>query len=478
MSVPNPTGILQYANAVAKPARGVTVQALDASLNVLASTQTDASGGYTLTVAQPNTVTVQVLAEMKRTSGASTWDVMVRDNTQLGAEYAMRSASFAVTAAAVQRDLVAGSGWTGSGYGTPRIAGPFALLDTIYTAQQKVMATAPSTVFPMLDVFWSVNNLPAPGSVALGQIGTSFFIHPTGTVAAIYVLGKADVDTDEYDDSVVAHEWGHYYQNAFSRNDSMGGSHAGGQSLDRRIAFSEGWGNAWSGIALNRSSYTDSYGASQSQGFAIDLSVGPTSNKGWFNERSVAYVLWKLNALSGFQAVHAAMSSGVRTGGAMTSIHAFNAALKAAAPGVAALFAPILSAEGIEPNADAWGDVETNAGSSTVALPMYQSKTAGVNLPNVCVSNVFGSYNKLGNYAYVRFTTPVAATYQITVGGGSLATDPDFGIYDQGVLVGLGDDAGPSSETQNLSLSAGTHVLVVFDYNNAAASSCFTVSIN
>ena len=74
------------------------------------------------------------------------------------------------------------------------------------------------------------------------------------------MLGKENVDTDEYDASVIAHEWGHYYQSAFSRDDSPGGAHSGGDRLDRRVAFSEGWGNAWSGIALARSNYTDSSG--------------------------------------------------------------------------------------------------------------------------------------------------------------------------------------------------------------------------
>ena len=40
------------------------------------------------------------------------------------------------------------------------------VLDTIYAAQAKVLSVAPSTAFPPLRVFWSVNNVPASGNPA------------------------------------------------------------------------------------------------------------------------------------------------------------------------------------------------------------------------------------------------------------------------------------------------------------------------
>jgi hypothetical protein len=51
------------------------------------------------------------------------------------------------------------------------------------------------------------------------SIGSTFFINRS-TGKEIYVLGAENVDTDEFDDSVIAHEWGHYYQSSFSRDDS------------------------------------------------------------------------------------------------------------------------------------------------------------------------------------------------------------------------------------------------------------------
>ena len=55
--------------------------------------------------------------------------------------------------------------------------------------------------------------------------------------------------TDEYDDHVVVHEWAHYFEANFSRSDSIGGDHASDNVLDIRLAFGEGFGNAYSAMA-------------------------------------------------------------------------------------------------------------------------------------------------------------------------------------------------------------------------------------
>ncbi len=57
---------------------------------------------------------------------------------------------------------------------------------------------------------------------------------------SIFVLGLS-VDTDEFDDPVLAHEFGHYLEAAYSRSDSPGGSHDGSPT-DPRLAWSEGYG--------------------------------------------------------------------------------------------------------------------------------------------------------------------------------------------------------------------------------------------
>ena len=78
----------------------------------------------------------------------------------------------------------------------------------------------------------------------------------------IYILGDFTAlggDTDEFDQSVIAHEFGHYVEDRFGRSDSIGGDHGGSATLlDLRVAFGEGWGNAFSGMVLGDPIYRDS----------------------------------------------------------------------------------------------------------------------------------------------------------------------------------------------------------------------------
>lgn len=351
------------------------------------------------------------------------------------------------------------------------MAAPFAILDTVYTAMQKVVSAAPATAFPALRVFWSINNAPSPGSVAAGQIGTTFFVDRGSNGREIYVLGKEDVDTDEYDTSVIAHEWGHYYQSSFSRDDSMGGDHSQSQRTDRRLAFSEGWGNAWSGIALGRRNYVDSGGAQQAsvrESINIDLSAGAATQPGWYRETSIQSIFWNLNQQVGFKPIHDTLTGfQFRSGAAVTSIHPFSAAFNATAPGSASALATLLGGQGINAtDNDPFGGAETNDGAIPVAIPMYRVATVGGAVTQACVSNDAGTGNKLGNFSYVRFTAPANRSYQIVVNGGPAGSNPDFDIFRGGLVARTGN---------TVSLSAGEYVLAVTDRSSLDA--CFNVSI-
>lgn len=473
-SVPNITGALNYAATVAKPVRGAVVEILNAASNIVASANTDEKGLYSVAVPSNTSLIVRVKAQLSQLGAGPSWDVSVRDNTQANAIYAMETPTFASgTAAVLARDVHAPSGWGGSGYSGMRVAAPFALLDTIYTAQAKVLSVAPNTAFPALRVFWSANNVPASGNPALGQIGTTFFGNGTGG-RTIFVLGKENVDSDEYDESVIAHEWGHYYQSAFSRDDSPGGSHAITDRLDRRVAFSEGWGNAWSGIALGRSNYIDSVGPGQAQGSNVDLRAGDGSDPGWFREASVQSILWILNGQVGFKAIHDTMTGPFKRGLPVTSIHPFAAAFYLTAPEGASNLSALLTGQKISAFSDPYGVLEMNDGGVQAALPMYQSAAAGA-VKSACVSNQAGAGNKLGSYAYLRLTAPAAGTHTITVLADSSAVDPDWVVYSGGQIAeadGLGQ-----SEAASVNFPAGESILVINDFNNTSASTCFKVTI-
>jgi hypothetical protein len=465
-----------YADTAVKPVRRAYVEVLNATSGTqLAITSTDDNGAYSASVPMNTNVIVRVRAQLLRTGALPNWDVTVRDNTQSSAIYSMQSSAFSTGAAALTRDLRAGSGWGGSSYTGQRVSGPFALMDTIYTAMQKVLSVAPASAFPSLKVFWSVNNTNSGGSIALGQIGTTFFIGRSSG-AEIYVLGKEDVDTDEFDAPVIAHEWGHYYQASFSRDDSPGGAHSTTERIDRRLAFSEGWGNGWSGIALGRSNYVDSGGPGQADGGSIDLTQGPATNQGWFSETSIQSIFWNLNQQVGFKPIHDTMTGALfRSGAPVTSIHPFTAAFNATAPDSASALTTLLTGQGISAAAnDAYGTQENNAGGSPAlnhVLPMYSQAVVGT-ATSACVTNAadplpLRAGNKLGSFAYLRFTAPASRGYQFTISppGGA---NPNYAIYRGGVV---------SRNTSSVNLSAGDYVLVVNDLNNSAASTCFGVII-
>lgn len=473
-SIPNVSGALVYAAAAPKPIRGASVEIVNgSSAAILATATTDANGAYSVSVPSSTSVQVRVKAQLTQGGNGPSWDVTVRDNTQSDAIYALETPSFSTGASASTRDIRAPSGWDGSRYAATRAAAPFAVLDTIYAAQAKMLSVAPGTVFPALRVFWSVNNVPASGNPAIGQIGTTSF-STSSAGRAIYVLGKENVDTDEYDGSVVAHEWGHYYQSAFSRDDSPGGSHTMTDRLDRRVAFSEGWGNAWSGIALARSNYTDSVGPGQGQGANIDLTSSGTASPGWYREASIHSILWRLSGQVGFGPINDTLTSAAfKNGVAVTSIHPFTAAFNAVAPASASALSGLLIGEQISaaPN-DPFGANETNGGGAGIAafsLPMYRPVT-----PTACVTNSEGAGNKLGSFVYLRFTMPSAGSRSITVSGPA-AADPDFAVYG-GRLIAVGAGFG-SSESATVSLPAGENVLVINDFNNSSANTCFNVTI-
>jgi hypothetical protein len=472
---PNTTGALVYSAGAAKPVRGAVVEIVNSvSTVVLASATTDGNGAYSIAVPSNTSIAVRVKAQLLQGGAGATWDVSVRDNTQSDALYAMETPPFSSGDAALTRDVHAPSGWDGTSYSSTRVAAPFAVLDTIYTAQAKILSVAPTSVFPPLRVFWSINNLPTSGNPAIGQIGTTFFSN-TSTGRVIYVLGKENVDTDEYDPSVIAHEWGHYYQSAFSRDDSPGGLHSVNDLLDRRIAFSEGWGNAWSGIVLARNNYTDSLGPAQAQGSNLNLTAGMASNPGWYREVSIQSILWNLNSQVGFKPIHDTLTGPFKSGAAVTSIHPFTAAFLAAAPGNAAVLTGLLAAQNISaaPN-DPFGTSETNNGGVGAALPMYRPAAVGGN-SSACVTNQAGAGNKLGSFAYLRFAVATAGTRSIVVAAPSAAADPDFSVY-SGRLIARADGLG-ASEAASVVLPAGESVLVINDFNNSSASTCFMVTI-
>ena len=366
------TSGLDYTGIIAMPIRGAVVEVIcDVDGLMYDTGVTDAAGNYTLTA--PNGVAsyIRVKAQLLDPS-ASAWDVEVIDNTSGDALYAMDSSATPFTPAGVDvtgEDYVAATAFDGNDY-TSRVGAPFAILDSVYDAIQEVLAADPSVILPALDINWSNLNSLVSGDLALGQIGTSFYSPGLGE---IYILGDEDSDTDEFDKHVIIHEWAHYFEDKLSRSDSMGGAHGIGDILDMRIAFGEGFGNAFSGIVSGDPVYVDSSGANQSTGFDFDVSSDVCANAGWYSECSVQSILFDIDALIGFTPIYNVLINEQKNTTALTSIFSFIKPLKDNNVGSATAIDAEVSDHSISSITDIYGDSElTNNPGATDLLPVYE----------------------------------------------------------------------------------------------------------
>ena len=426
-------------------------------------------------------------------TGSPSWNVSVLDNTSSNALYTLNG-SFASSGSVDSiRNLNAPSGFTGAGYGDPRVAAPFAILDPMYESIQSIISAAPATNFPLLQVFWSVNNRAASGDITAGEIGTSSFTR-INNVPTVLILGNEDNDTDEYDIHVVTHEYGHYLEDQLSRSDSIGGAHSLNDRLDPRVAFSEGFGNAFAGLILNDSIYRDSSGPVQSQGFSFNVESNTIGQQGWFSESSVQSIFFDIgdsnndgadNISAGFDTIYNVLSS--------------PAYIDSIAPFTIFNFAEFLRNSGTVNNADLdgllavqningtgiFGDGETNNGGIAGSLPVVKTVTIGGGALNFCSVDDAGDFNNLGNRHLIRLNVPStqSLTFTMTRTSGPTGRDPDFLIYQAGQLVGFGGSAAVDSEVFTGTFPADDYWLEAYDFFNIDDSGptgdvCFDFTVN
>jgi len=347
---------LEYTEKAPRPIRRAVVQAVTSSGTVVDTTSTDDLGNYTLSsIPSGSSVYIRVLAKSTVTNyspdstapnycNGSSWDMRVVDNytnnstsqtdPSLRSQYAVTDSTLQ-SAAATGVNLHASITYT-SGY-TSRAAAPFALLDTVITEIELVCQSENNTTFPKLYINWSENNISSSGNKYAGQIDTSHYTLEDhvgeNSVGNLYILGKENVDTDEYDDHVIGHEFGHYLESKLYRSDSIGGSHSLGDSLDPRVAFGEGYGNALSAMTFNDPVYVDTSGTGQGTGSVINMGTAPTGdNVGIYSETAVQYFLWNLYdgrdavANSGsYDRIHNIMRNFQKTTSVFTTVTSFSA---------------------------------------------------------------------------------------------------------------------------------------------------------
>ncbi len=436
------TGNLNYAGKTQKPMRKVYVELLNASTNVVLGTNsTNELGGYSFTLTSSATVKLRIYAEMKSPP------VIIQDNTNSSAEYVLVSANINVTGATTF-NVNASSGWTGSNttgsYTSTRISAPFAMLDSIYTITKKINADRPSIVFPLLKLNWSINNVAVSGTYSSGNIGTS---HYNSSTKQLYVLGKFDADTDEFDNHVIVHEWGHFFEDNLSRSDSAGGSHGSGDEKDISLAFGEGWGNALSAMAFDPDyNYVDTFGSKQQTGFIMNMESGTDPNKGWFSESSIQQILYDIydttnetgDSLNiGIGAIIDVLTNYEKTTPAATSLFTFIYGLKINIPSASTDLNTLLANKNISSITSPYGTGETHDGGWVKNLPIYNSITlGGVAAPfslygDFGGSDYYGLDNTIFNNKYLNFTATSSVTRLVVTSTNTFGLD----VYYKGSLV-------------------------------------------
>ena len=514
---------LDYTRTFEAPAREVEVELLRASdQSVLQTTVTNTNGQYQF--AAPLNTDVRVRAKALSRPGApmpqgATWNVRVLNNTNSKALYVLDGSTFNTCVVNHTRNLKATTGWGGgfSGvYTGVRAAAPFALLDTLYSAVRFVIEQGDGGVqLPSLDAYWSEKNVPADGDFARGEIGTTAY-YPAGTpgiAPGIYVLGAASNDTDEFDQHVVAHEFLHYLEDAVSRADTVGGDHSLDELLDMRVAFSEGFGNAFCAMVLGDPLYRDSFDVAQGKDFHFSVESGVLVAPGWYSERSIHSILWDLfdsapdgvdGVTLGFGPLYDVFRSELRTGVPLSSLFPFITALKQRAGVPATQVDGIVEAQSISddlgivsgvnpPAMDAYASTETHSGGSNSSLPVYAPIAIGGS-QTVCADTESGTYNALGNRRFLRFTAPARQTISVraeciatasSVCGGAPAPDPDF-VVSRASTRWVAEGEGTVETLPGLTVEPGDYVIEVYEYshvdlapaNGRRGRTCMRVTIN
>jgi len=257
------------------PIRNARVEVWDpVTASSIFVSETDAMGRFRVPVPDRSGLTIRVLSQL------SSPDIKVLNNSAGNTLYS------------IVRDISAAETTNIELLETSRVAGAFNILDTLQKGNAFLMRAAPLLTPPALTVYWSEkNDAAALAKLTNGAIRTTFF-NPSKNEA--YILGDRNTDSDEFDDSVLLHEYAHLLAAKFSRDDSNGGIHILGDLLDPRIAWSEGWANFFSSAVRGSSIYRDSKAQNTVLRFDLEENVPVGDHPGYYSEASVGGLLWDL----------------------------------------------------------------------------------------------------------------------------------------------------------------------------------------
>ena len=477
---------LNYQSSYPQPCRTIKVGLIDSLGNTIATTYTDSDGLYIFEeLDREQSVKIRAYAQLYQ---KDRWDIMAVDNTNNDALYVMDGELREVKENSTIRNLHASIGWDKNSkrYISDRVSAPFAILDTVYKSLGVIYNMDNTINLPTLKVKWSVENKAVNGDKSIGEIGSSHYDSDN----SFWILGYENSDTDEFDISIITHELGHYLKSKLSRKDSIGGRHSTTSTLDTRLAYEEGWCNAFAGIIENSPLFIDTVGTNQNLSSVINLQ-SEGYNKGWFSEGSVHRIIYNLfddensgaDTLSlGFKPLFDIATKVETKYPSFLTIFSFIYALKIENPSILYDIDRLVSSEDISPISDYFGTNRTNNAGDSKTLPVYNTISLG-ETKTFCTENRFGSYNRLLNRVLIKLHIPSSDYYEFTIvqkSAGFTSTlngDPDFILYKTSphLKIGMSNNIAPNEE-RSFDLSAGDYLIDLYDYNKQSKS-CFELKI-
>jgi hypothetical protein len=261
-----------------RPARWVEVEAIGPSGSVVANAITDEQGRFILE-APPSAVRIAVLAQVSKDGH----DLAVSPDPLGRQTYAVRQ-TLGKPSEFVQVRV------SDSAPGGP--GGAFHILDTVLRGAEAVREWSGQKL-PPLYVYWG-RGVTTAWSYYRGERRSGRF--------CLELLGGRPgdprrADTDEHDESIVLHEFGHFVMERLATDSSPGGEHPAGHLIDPGLAWEEGRATWFSAAVLGHGRYADSVGREPFGRLRIQYDL-ETSNevipRGMGSEQGVAEVLWDL----------------------------------------------------------------------------------------------------------------------------------------------------------------------------------------
>lgn len=251
-----------------KPIRYAEVRLKDASGTVKQCAETDSSGTFRFEVEKPSATTSYTVQVLSRANN-SNYKASVLKDVETKTYYSINgNAAVEATSGTINTTVVADLTGEISG-------GAFNILDQILRTNEYLRANTTSgsctlcqafTVAPKVTLYWKKGFTPATYA-GMPDTGLSFY-DISGAIdssPSLFILGGINgdftsSDTDQFDNSVIIHEYGHFLEANYSVSDSPGGSHNGNMIIDPRLAWSEGFANFLPSAVTGSTFYIDTVG--------------------------------------------------------------------------------------------------------------------------------------------------------------------------------------------------------------------------